>query len=721
MNPLRLLALGALFATQVQAAELRVLPPGQLPHDTRLAPPKELDGYFPFTPAASPEEWAPRRARVERQLKVALGLWPAPGFNYNGNIYGRLDRGDYTVEMVTLEVMPGFFVTGNLYRPKEEPGKRYPGVLCPYGHWPNGRFMDVNAKDREKQFALGAETIGNAAHSPLQARCVQLARMGCVVFHYDMIGRGDSNQIPGEIAHSFAKQRPEMNAPQGWGLFSPRAEGNFESIMGLQTWSSICALQFLSQQGDVDPSRMAVTGASGGGTQSMILAALERDKLRAAFPAVMVSTAMQGGCTCENASGVRVGTGNVEFAAMFAPKPMGMTAADDWTKHMPEKGFPELQKHWAMMGAPAAVSLAAHPEFPHNYNAVSRAAMYEWFNKYLNLNLPRERLVERDFQLLPRSQMSVWDAEHQPPPGGEEFEKGLMKWWYDDAQKQLLHTMRDFREQAPPALEIVAGRSWAEVGPVETELKDKADRGDYMRMTGLIKNTAHGEELPAIDFHPKKWNGATVLWLTDEGKAGLLQGDEPRPEVLALLKAGVSVLGVDLLDQGEFLPPGEKFTKTPVSKNPREAACFTYGYNQAVLAQRADDILTVRKMVATNEHHHTRVFGLIAQGQTGAAAALARSIIPELCDAAAIETNGFRFLQVKDLRDPMFLPGGVKYGDLPGMLALGAPKPLLLIGEPNVPTLTAAMYEAEGATPAVETQPVADVAAAATWLQDKLK
>src|SRR5207237_6455317 len=97
----------------------------------------------------------------------------------------------------------------------------------------------------------------------------------------------------------------------------------------------------------VEPQRLACTGASGGGTQTMILAALD-PRLAAAFPAVMVSTAMQGGCTCENASLLRVGTGNVEFAALFAPKPMGMTAADDWTKEMETKGFPDLTKHWAM-------------------------------------------------------------------------------------------------------------------------------------------------------------------------------------------------------------------------------------------------------------------------------------------------------------------------------------------------------------------------------------
>ncbi len=71
----------------------------------------------------------------------------------------------------------------------------------------------------------------------------------------------------------------------------------------------------------------------------------------------MVSARMQGGCTCENASMLRVGTGNVEIAALIAPRPFGMTAADDWTKTMPTDGFPELKKVYEMFGAKDRVQL----------------------------------------------------------------------------------------------------------------------------------------------------------------------------------------------------------------------------------------------------------------------------------------------------------------------------------------------------------------------------
>lgn len=726
------LALSALadFAA-VSAAPLRVLPEGELPHDRRLQPPKDLDGYFPFTPSANPEAWQKRAERVRLQMQVALGLWPAPDKTpLNPVIHGKIERDGFTVEKAFFESAPGFYVTGNLYRPAKGAGPR-PGVLCPHGHWDQGRFMEYSPDRIRQEIANGAERFEEGGRSVLQARCVQLARMGCVVFHYDMIGYADSEQISFDIAHRFAKQRPEMNSPESWGLFSPQAEAHLQSVMGLQTLNSIRALDFLLGLPDVDPRRIGVTGASGGGTQTFILCALD-SRPTVSFPAVMVSTAMQGGCTCENASLLRVDTGNVEFAALFAPKPLGMTAADDWTREMATKGFPELKKHFAMLGAPNNVMLKPLVHFDHNYNHVSRTAMYNWFNKHFHLGL-REPVLEADYKRLSRDEMSVWDDAHPKPPGGPEFERNLLKWLTADSARKLeqaAESPESFRKLAGAALDVVIGRNLADVGDVVFSERQKTEIAGCSIAAGLLRATRHGEELPIVVLTPAQRKPHTVIWTDDAGKAGLFTtGSDgalrPKPAIQSLLDGGITVMGADLLYQGEFLKDGQPLTRAPRVQNPREAAAYTFGYNRAVFAQRVHDILSVVALARTqsqrlNEGGKPDRIDLAGLDGTGPLVAAARAQCGSAIDHSALLTQAFRFGRVSEIHHPNFLPGGAKYGDLPGMLALSAPGKLWVAGEGSeLPRLTRALYEKAGAANHLVAGPEtreAAVRAAVEWL-----
>ena len=245
---LALLALVVGLGAPILRAEVpRAVPSGSLPPDARLEPLKDLDGYFPMAVPESAEAWSARAEYVRRQALVALGLWPLPTRTpLRAVIHTPIDRGEYTVEHVYFESYPGHFVTGNLYRPKGRQGKR-PGVLCPHGHWANGRFHDHGPDEVQRQIAKGGERFERGGRHPLQARCVHLARLGCVVFHYDMVGYADSQQIP----HTR-------------GFADAEADLRLQSFMGLQTYNSIRALDFLSSLEDVDPQRIGVTGASGG-------------------------------------------------------------------------------------------------------------------------------------------------------------------------------------------------------------------------------------------------------------------------------------------------------------------------------------------------------------------------------------------------------------------------------------------------------------------------
>ena len=672
------------------------------PNDARLQPLKDLDGYFPFTPPKSKAEWDARAAYVRRQILVAEGLWPMPTKTpLHAVIHGKIDRPEYTVEKVYFESAPSLFVTGNLYRPKNVRGK-VPGVLFAHGHWQDARLMEETEANLRQEIATGQERFEQGGKSRFQSMCVQLARMGCVVWQWDMLSDSDAVQFSRNVIHGFAKQRPEMNRTENWGLFSPQAESHLQSVMGLQTWNSVRSLDFLLGLPEVDPERVAITGASGGGTQTMLLAAID-PRVKLSFPAVMVSTAMQGGCTCESSSLLRVNTGNVEFAGLFAPKPQGMTTANDWTKEMSAKGFPELKQLYTLLGAPNNVMLNRGEHFPHNYNAVSRSAFYTWLNHHFQLGF-KEPVVERDYEPLTRAQLTVWDAEHPAPKADDpEFERRLLKWFTDDAAKQLhasATTPERFRAAAGPAVEVVVGRTYANAGDGEWQFAGTFDRGGYTERAGRLRNMTYGEELPVTVLQPKQANGRVVVWLDEAGKSALHRdGERLRPAVEALVKGGVTVVGADLLFQGEFPTDGQSGQQNRIVKNPREFAGYTYGYNYALFAQRAQDVLTLVRALRTSSSASlpkaasVEVAGF---GYAGPIVAAARAVAGEAIDRAVVDTGGFRFGKLLDYRDAQFLPGGAKYLDLPGFLALGATQPLWLAGEGRQPELVAEMYQKAG-------------------------
>lgn len=689
-----------IFSVSLSANEKVALPQDQsLPNDQRLEPLKDYNGYFPFTPSKTLAEWNKRAKKVREQILVACGLWPMPAKTpMNPVVHGLIDCGDFTIEKVYFETLPGFYLTGNLYRPKGKKGKR-PTVLCPHGHAENGRFADKGLKEGKRLVDIGAEYFPEAARNYMQPRYAHMARMGYIVFHYDMIGYADNEQISFELAHKFAKQRPEMNKPNAWGLFSPQAESYLQSVFGLQTWNSIRAVDFVLTLPDVDPEKLGVTGSSGGGTQSMILAAID-PRIKVSMPVVMVSTAMQGGCTCENASLLRIDTGNIEFSALFAPKPQGITQADDWTKEVAQKGFPELQKHYAMLGSKEDMILAGETRFKHNYNAVSRLAMYKLFNKHLGVNAD---IKERESKYRSKEELTVWNAEHPKPEGGAEFEIKLMRQMHSAWEKEFEKLIpkdskgaKKYKETVGAAVDVIVGKGLSPFSNTHFQVTGRSSWSIHTETLGLLKNSENGSELPTIILKPKKADGEYVVWVTREGKQGLFEKDGVlKKHIYDLLKSGKTVIGMDLLFQGEFLPEGKTYSQTRKVKNPREAPAYTFGFNHTLFVNRVHDLMSA---VALAQSYKAKKIHLVGINGAGHWVAAARAQSGSAVYSAAVGVKGFKFGNVDDYRDVDFQPGGAKYGDVEGMISLSAPNRLWFSGsEGENVKLVESVYKAERA------------------------
>lgn len=321
------------------------------------------------------EELKARAAEVRKQILVGVKLDPLPQRTpLNPIIRKKRDYDGYSVESAAFEAMPGFYVYGNLYRPLGKTGP-FPAVLCPHGH------------------ASGPG--GGRLRADQQNRCATLARMGAVVFSYDMVGYGESLHL-------------------GW-------DHNHPQVMTLQTWDSIRAIDFVQSLDDVDDSRIGVTGCSGGGTQTFLLTAVD-DRVTVSVPVVMVSAHFFGGCNCESGLPIHktanLETNNCEIASLAAPRPMQLVSVGgDWTKNTPRVEYPFIRNIYAMHGQEAKIENVHYPHRQHGYQYLKRQAMYPFMVKHLSLD--PKGVVDSDKELYDETkntietpeQMYVFDEE----------------------------------------------------------------------------------------------------------------------------------------------------------------------------------------------------------------------------------------------------------------------------------------------------------------------
>jgi dienelactone hydrolase len=655
---------GGVAAQQDAAPFWQVRRAGDGFDDGRVAAARDLDHPAVFTPAFKTKaEWTARADALRRQVRVALGMWPWPERTpLNAAVRGKIVRDGYTIEHVAFESVPGHWVTGSLYRPTGKTGK-LPAVLAPHGHFPGGRHQERSIDDAKKEIAAGAERTFESARYALQARPAMLARMGVIAFAWDMVGYADSTAI----AHRA-------------GFTDADAELRLQSFLGLSMWNAVRAVDFLLTLPDVDPARIGVNGASGGGTQSLLLSAID-DRVTASLPAVMVSGNMQGGCICENAGLLRLGTNNIELTALTAPRPLAAVAANDWTHDFMTKGLPELQAIYALMGAPDAVA-GRKFEFAHNDNQVSREYAYSFFNKAFALGLP-EPVRELPFVPVPPAELKVFDAAH-PRPASERDAAGVRQAMRESSARQfqaMLKTPAALTDVIRGGFEVaLADRLPASATPIEGSFRSLRGSGFAVHQS-VMTRPGSAARVPAIGIVPDGWKaGPIVVWVHERGKQGAFEADgrTPSAELKRLLAGGAAVLAPDVFLTGEA---GAIAGRIKI-KNDETYFGYQTGYNRTVFAERVSDVLTA---VAFAKNLGGNSISLAGRGKAGAWVLAARALAGDVVARASIDLGGFDFDQVRATTDEALLPGAVKYGGVRGLALLAGPGRTTIAGAPAAP------------------------------------
>jgi len=312
----------------------------------------------------SKAQWEARAKAIRHQILTGSGLSGLPKKRHAPRVKtGKILVLDgYRVTNMAIESSLGSWITGNLYEPVGTTGP-FAGILCPHGHW-----SDLSDYGRYRP--------------DMQKRCAVLCRMGAVVFAYDMVGYGDNKQA---VIHE-----------------DPLA-------FQIQTRNSIRVVDYLVSRPEVDPKRIAVTGASGGGTQSFILTAVD-DRIAVSVPCVQVSAYFFGGCVCESGMPIHKNgsfqTNNVEIAALAAPRPMLLISdGADWTKNTPVVEFPFIQKIYKVYGRESLVENAHFAGEKHDYGFNKRQAAYTFLAKHLKLNADPVLTGEEWVKIIPMNEL----------------------------------------------------------------------------------------------------------------------------------------------------------------------------------------------------------------------------------------------------------------------------------------------------------------------------
>lgn len=331
-------------------------------------------------------DWEKRADVIRQGLIKGMKLDQMPQVNNNFEPVIRNTRtmDGYIVENIAIESFPGFYITGNLYRPVKT-DKKCPAILTPHGHWTDRRMTDE-----------------------VQIRSACFARMGAIVFAYDMVGYGDSKQVSHKMPIALL----------------------------LQTFNSRRVLDYLLTRPDVDPDKIGITGESGGGTQTILITALD-SRIKVSVPVVMVSAYFFGGCTCESGMPIHRSnhhqTNNVEIAALCAPRPMLLVSdGGDWTKNTPRIEFPYIQKVYALYDAESKADNVHFPGERHGYEASKRAPVYNFFEHYLGLSAGRifnkNGFDESFVTILTSDELRVFDDKNPMPANALKGDEAVIKY-----------------------------------------------------------------------------------------------------------------------------------------------------------------------------------------------------------------------------------------------------------------------------------------------------
>ena len=578
-------------------------------------------------------EWREKAEWVSRRLRVATGLLPElKRTPLAVEYFGEFEHAGCLVTPVRFESRPGIHVTGNLYRSTQLGEGCAPGILCPHGHWASGR-------------------IHQDEQGSIPARCLTLARLGFVVFSYDMIGYNDSR----DVMHRWPT--PMLRRAALWGI----------GTCGLQLWNSIRAVDFLCSLPEVDSERIGCTGASGGASQTWNLAAVD-DRVKVVAPVCMLSSHYQGGCPCEEAPLMRLGDlTTFDIVSSLAPRPILLpSVTGDWSNLNPGYEIPRLKQVYALHGAEERVG-NVHFDAGHNYNRNTREYVYGWMLRWLaGQDDAPERVPEPALEPLPGDRALILPRVKSSPT--EAKTNRTIRSLAKACEAPFTVPLSSARKLA--GLRATYATVYAEVLGVDASPVDVAVRVTFPQTQcagfsvsrQLISRRGVGDAVPALWIMP---DGAgpgkrAVLAVCGGGKGELFPNGKPSGLMKSLIRARIPVLAIDLLGLGDTA-----MSLIDVARDTDDL--LFYAFNPSLLSMRVQDVCTA--FAALQQGYRPSGIALLGTAEGARAAALALPLVA-CVEQAFLDLRGVHDHPC-DWDDDSYHPLILSVGGLRGALALG--------------------------------------------------
>lgn len=588
---------------------------------------------------ANVAEWESQAHALRGSLAAAWGEFPAALAPLEPRVLGELRREGYRVEKLVFQTRPGVWMTANAYVP-DKPG-RHPAVLAVHGHW-NGAKQDP----------------------VVQARNIGLVRQGFFVLAVDAFGAGER-----AVGKALGEYHGDTTAATLLPVGLP--------LSGLQVYENLRAVDYLRTRPEVDPARIGVTGASGGGNQTMYAGAWDA-RLSAVVPVCSVGNypAYLGRacCMCEVVPGVLAFADEWAVLGLAAPRALlVINATQDSPVFSAEAArvtMEPLQRLYALIGKSAQVRHATF-ESKHDYNQPMREAMYGWMTRHLK--------GEGDASPLPDPAMKTEDPEAlRCYPGNTRPDDFMTIPRFAAAEgRRLVAAQRapvsaaawkvEARERQAALLNVLGGLPAPVPGAKGEAAPGGARNVSFTSEPGLALKVYH--ELGKRDAAP-------LVILIDFDP---IEKTSASPLATALRAAGCGLAIPELRATGRHAWPSDRVRNS----SDHNTAQWGLWLGRPLLGQWAVDVR--RALDALMLPRGQRVV-LVGQGPAGVLALSVAALDSRISGVATVGSLASYISEVpyQGQRMGIFAPGILRdVGDIAHLAALSAPRKVLIAGGVN--------------------------------------